>query len=113
MQRLRKGDEIVVISGREKGKRGRVLRANPEKGQVFVEKLNLVKRHQKPNQKYPQGGIIEKEAPIHVSNVMLSDPKDGKPTRIRAKVNADGIKSRAAVRSGDQIGAPVSATKEA
>ena len=111
MQRLRKGDEVLVVSGREKGKRGRVLRYLPEKGQVFVEKLNLVKRHQKPNQQHPQGGIIEKEAAIHVSNVMPLDLKTGKATRVRAKVTADGAKVRVSTRSGEQLGAPVSQAK--
>ncbi|HEV8324416.1 MAG TPA: 50S ribosomal protein L24 [Myxococcota bacterium] len=109
--RIRKGDEVIIVAGKEKGKRGRVLRVVPEKGKVFIEKLNLVKRHQRPNQKYPQGGIVEKEAAIHLSNVMLIDPKDGKPTRMKVKQLGEGAKARASVRSNEQIGATIGGAK--
>jgi len=69
--KIRKDDQIMVVAGKEKGKTGKVLRVDPEKGKVYVEKLNMVKRHQKPSAKYKHGGIIEKEAPIHASNVMI------------------------------------------
>ena len=105
MRRIRKGDEVLITSGKEKGKRGRVLRVILDTNRVMVEKLNLVKRHQKPNQQHPQGGIIEKEASIALSNVMLIDPKSGKPTRMKVRSMADGTKMRVAVRSGEQIGA--------
>jgi len=111
MKRIRKGDEVLVVSGKEKGKRGRVLRIVTEKQRVYIERLNLVKRHQKPNQKYPQGGIVEKEAGIALSNVMLIDPKDGKATRMKVKDLGDGTKARVSVRSGEQIGAAVGAAK--
>ena len=111
MRRIRKGDEVAVVTGKEKGKRGRVLRVLLDEQRVVIERLNMVKRHQKPNQKYPQGGIVEKEAPMALSNVMLIDPKSGKPTRMKVKRMGDGTKARAAVKSGDQIGAAVGAAK--
>ena len=76
MRKCAKGDTVVVIAGRERGKRGKVLRVVPDKGRVVVEHINMVKRHQRPTQKLRQGGIIEREAPLHVSNVMLVDPRD-------------------------------------
>jgi large subunit ribosomal protein L24 len=79
---IKKNDSIVVISGKEKGKRGRVLSVSPSKESLIIEKINMIKKHMKPSRKYTQGGIIEKEAPIHMSNVMLICPKCTKPTRI-------------------------------
>lgn len=79
---VRKDDSVVVISGDDKGKSGKVLKVFPAEQRVIVEGVNLIKRHTKPTQKNPQGGILQKEAPIHVSKVMLVDPKDGKPTRV-------------------------------
>ena len=79
---IKKNDSIVVISGKEKGKRGRVLSVSPSKESLIIEKINMIKRHMKPSRKYTQGGIIEKEAPIHMSNVMMICPKCAKPTRI-------------------------------
>ncbi|MBI5212947.1 MAG: 50S ribosomal protein L24 [Nitrospirae bacterium] len=92
--RIKKGDTAVVLSGRNKGKSGRVLSVLPSKGKVIIQGLNVVKKHMKPSKKYTQGGIIEKEAPIHVSNVMLVCPKCSKPTRIAAAVIDDGKKLR-------------------
>lgn len=98
-----KGDTVVVIAGKEKGKSGKVLEVNRERQRVLIEKINMVKRHQRPNQQNRQGGIVEKEALLHVSNVMLADPKSGKPTRIGMKVQKDGTKQRIAKRSGEII----------
>lgn len=92
--RIKKNDTVMVISGKHKGKRGRVIKVMPSDEKVIVEKINIVKRHMKPSRKYAQGGIIEKEAPLHISKVMLVCPKCDKPTRIGAQVLADGSKVR-------------------
>ena len=99
--RIRKDDEVIVISGSDKGARGRVLAIKDDR--VIVSGVKLVKRHQKPNQ-FQQGGIIEKEAAIHISNVMPIDSKNDKPTRVKAGEGKDGKKTRVAVRSGTVIG---------
>lgn len=91
---IKKNDSVVVISGKEKGKRGRVLSVHPSKDRLLVEKINIIKRHMKPSRKYAQGGIIEKEAPIHISNVMLICTKCNKPTRIGNTVLQNGRKVR-------------------
>ncbi len=91
---IKKDDTVLVISGDEKGKRGRVLTVYPKKQKVLVEKLNVIKRHMKPSKKYAQGGIIEKEAPIHRSKVMLVCSKCNKPTRIGQKILGSGSKVR-------------------
>jgi large subunit ribosomal protein L24 len=101
--RIKKDDEVVVISGRDKGARGRVLKVLREKDQVIVEGVGRVKKHQKPNQKNPQGGITEKDLPIHVSKVMLFDPESQKPTRVRQGTDSDGNKVRVAVKSGKNL----------
>ena len=107
--RIRKDDTVVVTGGKDKGKTGRVLRTEPGKQRVYVEHLNMVKRHQRPRSlKDTQrggdaGGIIEKEAPIHVSNVMLLDPQDNKPTRIGVRRTADGKRQRFGKRTGSAI----------
>jgi len=101
--RIKKDDEVVVISGRDKGARGRVLKVIRDKDQVIVEGVGRVKKHQKPNQKNPQGGITEKDLPIHVSKVMLFDPESGKPTRVRQGKDSDGNKVRVAVKSGKNL----------
>ena len=103
--RIRRDDEVVVISGKDKGKTGKVLRVDREKSRVYVEGLNIIKRHQRPSAMNPnaQAGVIEREGPIHVSNVALIDPKDHKPTRIGSTVTADGKRARVAKRSGTQI----------
>jgi large subunit ribosomal protein L24 len=100
---VRKGDTVVVVAGKERGKRGRVLRVLPEKNRVVVERINMIKKHQRPTQKLRQGGIIEREGPIHLSNVMLVDPAGDKPTRVGMRELADGKKVRVARRSGEII----------
>ena len=100
---VKTGDTVVIIAGKDKGKQGKVIAAYPKKDRVVVEGLNQVKRHTKPSQNNPQGGIITKEAPIHVSNVMLVDPESGKPTRVKTVTQADGTKVRTAVKSGKAI----------
>ena len=99
--RIRKNDTVEVISGKDKGKRGRVIEVLPKAARVRVEGVNRIKRHTKPNpQKNVKGGIVERESPVHVSNVALIDPKSDKPTRVGIKVMADGTRVRVAVRSG-------------
>ena len=101
---IRKNDNVIVMSGRDKGKRGRVLRVVASKGRVIVEGVNFIKRHTKANpQKNVKGGIVERENPIHISNVALVDPKSDKPTRVGMKIVADGSRVRIAVRSGLQL----------
>jgi large subunit ribosomal protein L24 len=100
---VRKGDTVMVVAGKERGKKGKVLRVIPEKGRVVVERLNMIKKHQKPTQKVRQGGIIEREGSIHLSNVMLVDPNSDKPTRVGMKALSDGKKVRVARRSGEML----------
>jgi large subunit ribosomal protein L24 len=100
---VKKDDTVIVITGKDKGKKGRIIAAYPRLNKVLVEGVNIVKRHSKPSQQNPQGGIIEKEAPVHVSNVMLIDPKSNKPTRIGYKMLDNGKKVRVAKRSGEVI----------
>ena len=92
--RIVKGDKVVVISGNNRGKTGEVLKVVPDKNRVIVKGLNMVKRHTRPTQKNPQGGILEKEAPIHLSNVMLYDSKAGRGTRIRSRCSPGTWASR-------------------
>ncbi|MGG2067601.1 50S ribosomal protein L24 [Bacillus sp. S14(2024)] len=99
---VKKGDKVQVISGKDKGKQGVILAAFPKENRVIVEGVNVVKKHSKPSQLNPQGGIITKEAPIHVSNVMPLDPKTGVPTRVGYKVE-DGKKVRVAKKSGELL----------
>src|ERR671931_455012 len=107
--KVRKGDTVQVISGKDSGKTGRVLRVEPKKNRLYVEGLNVVKRHQRPRSlKDTQrggkvGGVIEKEGPIHVSNVMIVDPRDNKPTRIRIERAADGGRERITKRSNAKL----------
>ncbi|MCC3376639.1 50S ribosomal protein L24 [Cohnella sp. REN36] len=100
---VKKDDNVIVITGKDKGKKGRVIAAYPRENRVLVEGVNLVKKHTRPSTNNPQGGIIEQEAPIHASNVMHVDPKTGKPTRIGYKVLDNGNKVRIAKRSGQEI----------
>ncbi len=101
--RIRRDDEVVVISGKDRGKTGRVLRVDTKKDRVYVEGLNIVKRHSRPRPGSNEpGGVLEKEGPIHVSNVSLVDPKDGRPTRVRTE-ERDGRRVRVGVRSGEVI----------
>ena len=97
---VKKGDKVMVISGKDKGKTGVVLAAFPKKSRVLVEGINIVKKHYKPSQLNPQGGINDQEAAIHVSNVMPIDPKTGEPTRVGSKT-VDGKKVRVAKKSGE------------
>jgi large subunit ribosomal protein L24 len=100
---VRKGDTVIVVAGKERGKKGKVLRVIPEKGRVVVERINMIKKHQRPTQKIRQGGIIEREGAIHLSNVMLVDPNSDKPTRVGMKALSDGKKVRVARRSGEML----------
>jgi large subunit ribosomal protein L24 len=101
--RIKKDDQVVVIAGKDKGTRGRVQRVFREFDRVLVEGVNKVKRHTKPTPKNPQGGIIEREQPIHSSNVMLLDTKEDKPTRVKMGTDKDGKKVRQSVRSGTTL----------
>jgi len=101
---VRSGDTVMVISGNHKGKTGQITKMLPEKERAIVEGVNIVKRHIKPSQENPQGGIIEKEAPIHLSNLMVLDPQTGKPTRIGRRRNSEtGKLERYAKKSGEVI----------
>ena len=105
--RIRKDDQVMVIGGKDAGKTGRVVRTEPKKNRVYVEHLNMIKRHERPRSqtdlKNPQaGGIVEKEGPIHVSNVMLLDKEDNKPTRVKVE-RADGKRKRIAARTGRDL----------
>ena len=100
--RIKKGDKVAVLSGRDKGKEGEVLKVLPTENRAVVQGVNRIKRHQRPTQT-SSGGIIEREAPIHLSNLAHLDPKDGKPTRVGTKILKDGRKVRFAKRSGEQI----------
>lgn len=102
MNKIKKGDSVVVLSGKDKGRTGTVLEMVTKTDRVLVQGVNMVKRHTKQSQT-SEGGIVAKEAPIHVSNLALADPKDGKPTRVGIKTNDDGTKVRFAKRSGDLI----------
>ncbi len=105
-QRLQKGDMVVVISGKDKGKKGKVMRLFADDDKVIVEGVNLVKRHMRPNPRMQQGGILEREQPLHASKVMLVDPSTGKGTRVRVKTDDKGVKTRIAVKSGEEIPSP-------
>ena len=98
-----RGDTVRVMRGEDKGKEGKVLRVFPKTGRVTVEGINIVKKHRKARRAEEQSGIIEMPAPIHHSNVMLLDPKKGKPTRVKARIDDDGTKERLAVKSGEAI----------
>ena len=100
--KIKKGDTVVVLSGKDKGQTGTVEKVMPKDGKIVVEGVNLATRHRKPNQQNPQGGIDRFPAPMHISKVALADPKDGKPTRVRFE-EKDGKKVRVAVKSGETI----------
>jgi large subunit ribosomal protein L24 len=104
LARIKKGDTVLVLSGRERGKRGEVREVRPRDGTALVKDLNISKRHQKPTGAARQAGIIDKEQPIHLSNLALVDPKSGRPTRVRTRALSTGKKVRIAVASGEQIG---------
>ena len=106
--RIRTDDQVVVISGKDRGKTGKVLRTDPKKSRVYVEGLNIIKRHERPRSTGDMataspGGIVEKEGPIHVSNVMLLDPKTDKATRLGVRRTDDGKRVRVARRSGAEV----------
>jgi len=107
--RIRKDDNVKLIAGKDRGKTGKVIRTDPKRGKVYVEGLNIVKRHQRPTsvketQKGTQvGGIVEKEGPIHISNVMLLDPSNNKPTRVRVERGQDGKRKRMSAKTGTDI----------
>ena len=100
--KLKKGDKVVVLSGKDKGRTGTVQTVMPKDGKVVVEGINVAARHRKPSQANPRGGIDRREAPMHIAKVALADPKDGKPTRVRFE-EKDGKKVRVAVKSGETI----------
>jgi large subunit ribosomal protein L24 len=103
--RIRTDDEVIVIAGKDKGKTGKVIRTEPKNDRVFVEGLNMVKRHQRPTPGRPNApvGVIEKEGPIHVSNVAIVDPKDHKPTRVGIRRDENGRRMRIAKRSSSEL----------
>jgi large subunit ribosomal protein L24 len=101
---IRKNDQVIVRAGKDRGKKGRVLSVVPDKNRVIVEGVNLIKRHTRPNpQRNIKGGIVEREAAIHVSNVMLVDPDTNEPTRVGTKVLSDGTRVRISRKSGQAI----------
>jgi len=100
---VKKGDTVIVITGENLGSKGRILEIDRKTEKAIVEGVNIIKKHTKPNSKHPQGGIIEMEAPVHISNLMLVDPKTGKPTRIGRKLNAEGKLVRYSKKSGEEI----------
>ncbi|MFC5385513.1 50S ribosomal protein L24 [Aquamicrobium segne] len=102
MQKIRKGDKVVVLAGKDKGRSGEVLSVQPKEDTAIVRGVNLIRRHQRQSQSQ-EGGIITREAAIHLSNLALADPKDGKPTRVGFRVEKDGKKVRFAKRSGETI----------
>ena len=101
--KIKKGDHVIVLAGRDKGKHGEVIEMRPKESRAVVRGVNVVRKHTKQSAQNPDGGIVSKEAPIHVSNLALEDPKDGKPTRVGFKVLEDGKKVRVSKRSGEVI----------
>ena len=101
--RIKKGDNVVVLSGKDKGRTGTVAKVMPKDGKIVVDGINVAARHRKPTQANPQGGIDRNPAPMHISKVALADPKSGKPTRVRFETGKDGKKVRVAVKSGEKI----------
>ena len=102
MSKIKKGDEVVVLSGKDKGKTGKVTQVMPKESKLLVSGVNMMTRHRKPTQQNPEGGIDRVEAALHISNVAVADPKDGKATRVRIE-EKDGKKVRVAVKSGETI----------
>ena len=103
MAKIKKGDTVVVLAGKDKGKTGEVTRVDPKASKVVVSGVNVAVRHRKPSQANPQGGLDRFEAPLHISNVAFADPKSGKATRVRIEAGKDGKKVRVAVKSGEKI----------
>ncbi|WP_208435662.1 50S ribosomal protein L24 [Bartonella phoceensis] len=102
MQKIRRGDRVVVLSGKDKGCSGEVIKVSPKENRALVRGINMIKRHQRQTQKQ-EAGIISREAPIHLSNLAIADPKDGSPTRVGFRMNENGSKVRFAKRSGEVI----------
>jgi large subunit ribosomal protein L24 len=103
LARIKKGDDVIVLTGKERGKRGVVREVNPTKGTALVQDINISKRHFKPGRTARQAGIVDVEQPIHLSNLALVDPKTSKPTRVRSRELANGKKVRIAIASGEQM----------
>ncbi len=103
MLKLKTGDSVLVISGKDKGNKSQITKLFPKTSQAQVKGVNTVTKHQKKSSENPSGKIVEKDMPVHVSNLMLADPKDGKPTRVGFKVDTEGVKRRYAKRSGQII----------
>jgi large subunit ribosomal protein L24 len=103
LARIKKGDDVIVLSGRERGKRGIVRQVMPDKGKALVQDINISKRHFKPGARARQAGIVDIEQPIHLSNLALVDPKTSKATRVRVRQLASGAKVRIAIASGEQL----------
>jgi large subunit ribosomal protein L24 len=103
LARIKKGDEVIVLTGKERGKKGTVREVMPRKGTALVQDINISKRHMKPTGTARQAGIVDKEQPIHLSNLALVDPKSNKPTRVRARTLTNGRKVRIAIASGEQM----------
>ncbi len=101
--KIKKGDTVVVLSGKDKGKSGEVSKVMPKDGKLIVSGVNIAIRHRKPTQANPQGGLERREAAMHISKVALADPKDGKPTRVRFEKTKDGKMQRIAVKSGEKV----------
>jgi large subunit ribosomal protein L24 len=100
---IKKGDQVMIITGESKGQKGRVLEVDRDKSRALVEGVNMVSKHTKPNTKAPQGGIVKKEAPVHISNLMLIDPTSGKPTRVGKRLNEKDKLVRYSKKSGEEI----------
>jgi large subunit ribosomal protein L24 len=101
--KIKKGDQVIVITGESKGQKGRVLEVNRDNSRVLVEGINMVSKHTKPNAKAPQGGILKKEAPVHISNLMVVDPVSGKPARVGKRLNEKDKLVRYSKKSGEEI----------
>lgn len=101
--KIKKGDTVYVLTGEDKGRQGRVLEVQPKKGRAIVEGINIVSKSAKPSAKHPQGGIIKMEAPLHISNLSLLDPKSGKPTRVGFRKDENGKTVRYSKKSGEEI----------
>jgi large subunit ribosomal protein L24 len=101
--KLRKGDEVLVISGEDRGKRGKVLKVFRDRNRITVQGVNFIRRHTRPSQSNPQGGILEREAPLHASNVMVFDPQSGQATRVGTRIHEDGRRERISRKSGEVL----------
>ncbi len=101
--KLKKGDKVIVIAGKDKGSTGAIVRVLPRENKIIVDGINIAKRHRRPSAKSNQGAIVEMAMPIHASNVMLADPKTGKPSRVRISRDDKGVRSRVAQKSGQEV----------